>query len=829
MSDTYDFKRIEAKWQRVWEDRKAFHVAEDPAKAKFYCLEMYPYPSGRIHMGHVRNYSIGDVVARFKTMRGLGVLHPFGWDALGMPAENAAIKQGVHPRDWTLGNIAHMRAQLKKMGFSYDWDREVNSCRPEYYKWNQWIFLRMFERGLAFRKESWVNWCPQCRTVLANEQVVAGGCWRCETAVTQKRMEQWFLKITDYADELLSGHALLRKWPEHVIQMQKNWIGRSTGASVRFGVDGSSEAIEVFTTRVDTIYGATFLVVSPEHPVVPALIAGPREKELRQWVGKTVLEMRMKRDIGETEKAGVDTGRKARNPFTGELVPVWLANYVLMDYGTGAIMAVPAHDARDFQFAKDYGLPIRTVIVPPGEYDGFHAGEPAEVFEEHGVLVDSGPFTGLRSEEAMDRMGAYAEEKGFGRRSTIFRLRDWGISRQRYWGTPIPIIYCEKCGTVGVPDEDLPVEIPYDVEITGAEGSPLERLESFVRTTCPKCGGPARRETDTMDTFVDSSWYFFRYCSPREESLPFAREAARYWLPVDLYIGGVEHAILHLIYARFFTKVLRDLGLTDIDEPFPHYLAQGMVTKDGAAMSKSRGNIVDPDEILESYGADALRVFVLFASPPDKEFAWAEEGLEGCFRFLTRIWHLVHENLDLFKDAARLETAGAETGEAAARVVKKTHQTIRKVGEDIEVRFHLNTAVSSLMEFLNLVKKEKDGLRETPGGRSALRDALQALIALLGPFAPHIAEELWEKTGHAELLTLSPWPVHDEGLAREETLTIVVQVNGKLRDKFEAETDLAEAEMEARALSLPKVRAALDGRTPRKVVCVKNKLVNIVG
>jgi leucyl-tRNA synthetase len=829
MNDMYDFKRIEEKWQRVWEDRKAFHVTEDSAKAKFYCLEMYPYPSGRIHMGHVRNYSIGDVVARFKTMRGLGVLHPIGWDALGMPAENAAIKQGIHPRDWTLGNIDHMRAQLKRMGFSYDWDREVNSCRPEYYKWNQWIFLRMFERGLAFRKESWVNWCPQCRTVLANEQVVAGGCWRCETEVTQKRMEQWFLKITDYAEELLSGHALLRKWPEHVLQMQKNWIGRSTGANVLFGLDGSSEAIEVFTTRVDTIYGATFLVVSPEHPLVPELIAGAKEKELKPWVAKTVLEMRMKRDIGETEKAGIDTGRKARNPFTGELVPIWLANYVLMDYGTGAIMAVPAHDARDFEFAKDYGLPIRTVIVPPGEETKPHAGEPSKVFEEEGVLVNSGPFSGLESGEAMDRMGAYAEEKGFGRRSTTFRLRDWGISRQRYWGTPIPIIYCEKCGVVGVPDKDLPVEIPYDVEITGAEGSPLERLASFVRTSCPKCGGPARRETDTMDTFVDSSWYFFRYCSPGETTLPFAREAARYWLPVDLYIGGVEHAILHLIYARFFTKVLRDFGLTDIDEPFPHYLAQGMVTKDGSAMSKSRGNIVDPDDILEQYGADALRVFILFASPPDKEFAWAEEGLEGCFRFLTRVWFLIHENLDLFEAGPGRDGAGGERSEAATRVTKKMHQTIRKVGEDIEVRFHLNTAVSSLMEFLNLIKKEKDGLRETPGGRAALRDALEALVALLSPFAPHIAEELWEKSGHAGLLTLSPWPAFDEGLAREDLVTIVVQVNGKLRDKFEAETDLAEAEMETRALSLPKVQATLGRRTPRKVICVKNKLVNIVG
>jgi len=854
MKDTYDFKAVEAKWQRTWEDRRAFHAAEDPSRAKFYCLEMYPYPSGRIHMGHVRNYSIGDVIARFMMMKGSNVLHPIGWDALGMPAENAAIKHGVHPREWTLGNVDHMRSQLKKMGFSYDWDREVNTCLPGYYKWNQWIFLKMFEKGLAFRKESWVNWCPECRTVLANEQVVAGGCWRCEAAVTQKRMEQWFLKITDYAEELLSGHELLTKWPEHVLQMQKNWIGRSTGAHVRFALEGSPRSIEVFTTRLDTIYGATFLVVSPEHPMVPELIAGPREAELRPWVEKTVAAMRLTRQIGETAKDGVDTGARALNPFTDELVPVWLANYVLMDYGTGAIMAVPAHDARDFEFARDYRLPIRTVIAPPGAAPSqARDSEPAEVFEDHGVLVDSGPFSGLTSEAAMEKMGLFAEEKGFGRRSVTYRLRDWGVSRQRYWGTPIPIIYCDKCGTVGVPYDDLPVEIPYDVEITGAEGSPLERLESFVRTACPECGGPARRETDTMDTFVDSSWYFFRYCSPREEKRPFAEAAAAYWLPVDLYIGGVEHAILHLIYSRFFTKVLRDFGLTAIDEPFPHYLAQGMVTKDGSAMSKSKGNIVDPDDILNEYGADALRVFILFASPPDREFAWAEEGLEGCHRFLMRVWTLANENLDLFGPppgasggagggVATGESAGSGSeigggtglppgegsGDAAARAARKTHQTIRKVGEDVGVRFHLNTAVSSLMELHNVLRKERDALRGSEEGRAVLRGALEALVMMLSPFAPHMAEELWERTGHRGLVMHAPWPSYDEELAREETATIVVQVNGKLRDKFEAEPDLPEAELERLALALPKIRALLGGKPPRKVVCVRNKLVNIV-
>ena len=822
MIETYDFAAIEAKWQKAWAERRAFAATEDPARPKFYCLEMYPYPSGRIHMGHVRNYSIGDVIARQKRMAGANVLHPIGWDALGMPAENAAIKRGTHPQTWTLGNVAHMRTQLQRLGISYDWDREVNTCLPEYYKWNQWIFLRMLERGLAFRKESWVNWCPQCRTVLANEQVVGGGCWRCETPVTQKKMEQWFLKITAYADELLSGHAALGKWPEHVLQMQKNWIGKSTGAHVRFGLEGTATDIEVFTTRIDTIYGATFLVVSAEHPVVAELIRGPREKELGAWVARTAAEMRKRRDVGETEKDGVDTGRKAVNPFTGERIPIWIANYVLMDYGTGAIMGVPAHDARDFEFAKAYGIPIRTVIAPPDKAGENHEAEPAEVYEGPGVLVNSGPFSGRPCDRAMDEMGKHAEDKGFGRRSTIFRLRDWGISRQRYWGTPIPVIYCDRCGIVGVPDKDLPVELPFDVEFTGEEGSPLERLESFVHATCPKCGGPARRETDTMDTFVDSSWYFFRYCSPRETSLPFRPEDAKKWLPVDLYIGGVEHAILHLIYSRFFTKVLRDLGMTDVAEPFPHYLAQGMVTKDGSAMSKSKGNIVDPDEIFERYGADAMRVFILFASPPDKEFAWAEEGLDGCYRFLVRVWTIVAENLDLFAGPA-----GAVDPSSA--LVRKAHQTVRKVTEDIGVRFHLNTAVSSIMELYNMTRRERDAMRQTPAGRAGLRLALETMIRLLSPFAPHLAEELWERTGHAGLLMLSAWPEFDPALAREEMATIVVQVNGKVRDRFEAEPGTPEAGLEAAALALPKVQAALGGRTPRKVIAIRDKLVNIVG
>ncbi len=824
MKESYNFEEIEKKWQRIWEEKKVFEVSEDPARPKFYCLEMYPYPSGRIHMGHVRNYSIGDVIARFKKMKGFNVLHPIGWDALGLPAENAAIKHGIHPKKWTLDNVDYMRSQLKKMGFSYCWSREVNSCLPEYYRWNQWIFLKMFEKGLAYRRMSWVNWCPQCRTVLANEQVIAGSCWRCDSPVTQKKMEQWFLKITAYAEELLSGHEKLSKWPEHVLQMQKNWIGKSLGALVNFEVPSLNKKIEVFTTRIDTIYGATFLVMSPEHPLASELIADHPDKEaIKSWIERTIAETRLKREARDEEKVGYDTGVKALNPFSGELIPVFLANYVLMDYGTGAIMAVPAHDQRDYEFAVKYGLNIRTVITPDSPEV---KPEPGRAFEDYGILVNSGPFSGLSSEEAMEKMAAYAEEKGFGARSVTYRLRDWGISRQRYWGTPIPIIYCSSCGLQPVPYDQLPVEIPYEAEFTGEEGSPLERVPSFVNTTCPKCGGPARRETDTMDTFVDSSWYFFRYCSPREEKIPFDQEKARYWMPVDLYIGGVEHAILHLIYSRFFTKYLRDLGLTEVDEPFPHYLAQGMVTKDGAAMSKSRGNVVDPDDMIKRYGADALRIFILFASPPEKEFAWSEEGLEGCFRFILRVWNLFEENKDLFTgdsgDEGQLDEASYN------RLLKKLHQTIKKVSEDIEVRFHLNTAISALMELVNVLRKEKDKLRPSQKGRKLLREALESLNLMLCPFAPHVAEELWEKTGHKELACESSWPAYDPELALEEMVTIVVQVNGKLRDKFEAPLDTEDELLKEKALSLPRIQEILAGRQPKKIVCVRNKLVSLV-
>jgi leucyl-tRNA synthetase len=823
--EEYDFERIEKKWQKVWADRRAFEVSEDPAKKRFYLLEMYPYPSGRIHMGHVRNYSIGDVIGRYKRMNGFNVLHPIGWDALGMPAENAAIKHGIHPQAWTLDNIAHMKTQLQRMGFAYDWSREVNTCLPEYYKWNQWIFLKLLERGLAYRKMSWVNWCPDCRTVLANEQAAGGACWRCSAGVEQRKMEHWFLKITAYAEELLSGHAELEKWPRHVLLMQKNWIGKSFGAYVDFPVPHLGRSLRVFTTRIDTIYGATFLVLSPEHPDTHALIAGEREEELHAWVSKTIAESRLRRDQGEAEKIGIDTGKQAINPFTGEKIPIWIANYVLMEYGTGAIMAVPAHDGRDHEFAAKYGLRIREVIKP---IEGNGSG-PAEsgLFEDLGTLVSSGSYTGLSSETAMETMAADAQAKGFGEKAITYRLRDWGISRQRYWGTPIPVIHCPKCGIVPVPTEDLPVRIPHNAEFTGESGSPLEKIVEFVNVACPKCGGPARRETDTMDTFVDSSWYFFRYCSPREEKLPFARGAADYWLPVDLYIGGVEHAILHLIYARFFTKILRDLGLTDIDEPFPHYLAQGMVTKDGSAMSKSKGNVVDPDAMIKRYGADALRLFILFAAPPESEFAWNEDGIEGGFRFLCRVRQTV-EDCRAALAGARPALGGTADLAAFGRLQKKMHQTIRKVGDDIGVRFHLNTAISSIMEFTNVLRKEKDALLGSIEGRGLLGRAIETLTLLLSPFTPHLAEELWERLGGQGLVFDAAWPIFNPALAQEEKAVIIVEINGKIRDKFEADLGMSEDEMKATALGLPRIQGLIAGKAVRKVVCIQNKIVNIV-
>lgn len=824
MKGDYNFKKIEEKWQEIWEKEEAFRASKDSQKTKYYCLEMYPYPSGRIHMGQVRNYAIGDVISRFMVMKDLNVLHPIGWDALGMPAENAAITQGIHPQKWTLDNISHMKGQLKRLGFSYDWSREVNTCLPEYYKWNQWIFLKMFDKSLAYRKKSRVNWCPQCQTVLANEQVIGEKCWRCDSLVKQKEMEQWFLKITDYAEEILSGHDLLEKWPEHVLLMQKNWIGKSTGAHITFPLFDSSQSIEVFTTRIDTIFGATFMALSPEHPLSQELIADSEQKEeYKAWIQRNIEALRLKTDDGEVEKEGIDTGKKAINPFTGKEIPVWIANFVLMEYGTGAIMAVPAHDQRDFEFARKYSLPIQEVIVPEGESP---QGKLEEAFEGYGVVVSSGTFSGKHCEKAMEEMAQHAKEKGFGRKSVLYRIRDWGISRQRYWGTPIPMIYCQKCGIVGVPYEDLPVVLPPEVKFSGEEGSPLENVESFVKVKCPKCKGEARRETDTMDTFFDSSWYYFRYTSAHEEKLPFDPESADYWLPVDLYIGGVEHAILHLIYARFFCKFFRDFGLTAIEEPFPRLLAQGMVVKDGAKMSKSKGNVVDPDDMIEKYGADSLRLFILFASPPEKEFIWTDEGVEGCFRFLNRLWAIVKDNLDVFSEEPN--SAEEKMTEEARKLRVKMHQTIKKVSEDIEKRYHLNTAISSLMEFYNQIKKDKDILKQSQKGRAVLKESLESLILLLSPFAPHLCEELWEKTGHKTFLFRTFWPSFDLKLASEGRVTVVVQVNGKLRDKFEAERDSAEEEIKEQALGLDRIKSIMGDKEPKKIIYVQNKLVNIV-
>jgi leucyl-tRNA synthetase len=827
MKEDYNFGRIEKKWQKSWEEKCAFAFREEPQKTKYYCLEMYPYPSGRIHMGQVRNYAIGDVIARFKMMKGLNVIHPIGWDALGMPAENAAITQGIHPQKWTLGNISHMKKQLKRLGFSYDWSREVNTCLPEYYKWNQWIFLKMLEKGLAYRKKSWINWCSSCQTVLANEQVIGEKCWRCDTNVTQKDMEQWFLRITDYAEELLSGHDALEKWPEHVLLMQKNWIGKSTGGHISFPIEDSSGSIDVFTTRVDTIFGATFMALSPEHPLVMELIAGSsQEDRSREWIEKSVAEQRMRKDPEEMEKQGVDTEKKAINPYTGEKIPIWVSNYVLMEYGSGAIMAVPAHDQRDFEFAQKYDLPIRVVIVPEKDTSPEAL---VEAYEGTGYVANSADYTGLPSTEASEKMIQYAEKKGFGQKRILYRLRDWGISRQRYWGTPIPVIYCPTCGIVGVPYDDLPVTLPPDVEFSGEEGSPLENAQSFVQVKCPKCGEEARRETDTMDTFFDSSWYYFRYCSPKEDKLPFDPQPADYWLPVDLYIGGVEHAILHLIYARFFCKFFRDHGLTNIDEPFPRLLAQGMVTKDGAKMSKSKGNVVDPDDMVKDYGADTVRLYILFASPPEKEFAWNEKGIEGCYRFLNRIWFFFQENKDLLFEGFSNEESDLSAGaDKSHRLRIKMHQTIRKVSEDIEKRYHLNTAISSIMELFNLIKAEKDGLTQSSTGKKLLKEAVEKMTLLLSPFAPHLCEELWEHLGYQTLVAQTPWPSYDPELAKEERVTIVVQINGKLRDKFEVERDEEEEKLKEIALGVDKIRHFLGDKKVRHLIIIKNKLINIV-
>ena len=815
---TYDFKAIEEKWQKVWEDECVFQPVDDSQKPKFYCLEMFPYPSGRIHMGHVRNYSIGDVVARQKKMRGYNVLHPMGWDALGMPAENAAIKHGLHPKEWTLKNIEFMKAQLKKLGFSYDWTREFATCMPEYYKWNQYIFIKMFEKGLAYKKKSEVNWCPDCKTVLANEQVIVGKCWRCDSSVQSKELDQWFLKITDYADELLESHNRLQKWPAKVLLMQKNWIGKSEGAELSFQVDGTDLNINVYTTRLDTIFGSTFFALSVRHPLARELIRDhPDRAGIETFIKEIEREGLEGREL--TEKKGVFTGKYAVNPFSGEKIPIWLANFVLIEYGTGAIMSVPAHDERDFEFARKYDIPVRRVIVKDKRETYPDCVE--EVFIDKGYLVNSGPYDGLSSDEAIEKMGGFLLEKQLGRLKTMFRIRDWGISRQRFWGTPIPIVYCEKCGMVPEPIENLPVELPDDVEFNFEGGSPLKQSESFYNCSCPRCGGSARRDTDTMDTFFDSSWYYFRYAAASDQE-PFTHDAARYWLPVDFYVGGETHAILHLIYSRFFTYVFRDLGWTDIPEPFPHLLTQGMVTLGGSAMSKSRGNVVDPDHLVEKYGADTVRLFILFAAPPEKNLEWNEQGVEGVNRFLHRIWNLFYRDPELFSLKSEYEIKGSD-GEALYR---RLQQTIKKVTDDIEKRFHLNTAIAAMMEFFNELSSSFEKLKDDNPG--LLKHCFEELLKLLSPFTPHFCDELWEMMGNQLILSSQAWPEADVSFATDSRVNIMIQINGKIRDKIEVSPDQDEDMLKEMALKSEKVRQYTSGKEVIKMIYVPNKMLSLV-
>jgi leucyl-tRNA synthetase len=817
----YSPKEVEQKWQAVWERDKTFRASEDKDKQKYYLLEMFPYPSGRIHMGHVRNYSIGDVIGRFKRMRGFNVMHPMGWDAFGMPAENAAIQNKSHPATWTYENIAYMRDQIKKMGFSYDWDRELATCDLDYYRWEQKLFLEMFAKGLAYKKTSFVNWCPKCETVLANEQVEDGGCWRCDTDVKQKELDQWFFRITDYAEELLENTYNLPGWPERVLVMQRNWIGKSFGCEIDFPLENGTDSIRVFTTRQDTVFGATFMSLAPEHPSALELATADRKDAVEAFIDKIRKTDRIKRTADDFEKEGVFTGSYCINPLTGTRMPIFLANFVLMDYGTGAVMAVPTHDQRDFEFAKKYDLELKVVIQPAGI-----TLDPTcmtEAYTEVGIMTNSGQFDGQQSNEAKSAIADFLQAQGHGAKTVNFRLRDWGISRQRYWGNPIPVIYCADCGVVPVPEKDLPVVLPKDVAFSGEGGSPLAQMQSFVSCSCPTCGKPARRETDTMDTFVQSSWYFLRYCCPDFKDGILDRDAVDYWMSVDQYIGGIEHAVLHLLYARFFTKVMRDLGHISADEPFVNLLTQGMVIKDGAKMSKSKGNVVDPNALISKYGADTARLFSLFAAPPEKDLDWNDQGVEGSFRFLGRIWKLVHDRLEVIKNAGPIVSGSLTAEERALR--RAVHKTIRKVTEDLEERFHFNTAIASVMELLNILQPAELSTSQFP---AVMKEALQSVVLLMAPFVPHITEELWQRLGNASPLTQSVWPGYDQEAVVDEELLVVVQVNGKLRSKITVAAGTSEEELKALALADEKIVAFIDGQTVRKVICVQGKLINIV-
>ena len=823
----YDPAAIEPKWQERWAADPSMYAAEPHSggKPKYYVLEMLPYPSGQLHMGHVRNYSIGDALARHMWMRGYNVLHPMGWDAFGLPAENAALKNNTPPREWTLANIAAMKRQMQRLGLGYDWATEVTTCLPDYYRWNQWFFLRMYEKGLAYRKKSKVNWCPECATVLANEQVIDGRCWRHEdTIVEQRDLVQWFFRITAYAQELLEGLDKLEGWPEKVRIMQRNWIGRSEGTDVEFGVENRSERIRVFTTRIDTIFGATSVQLAPEHALVTALAAD--DAGLREQVAKLLDEQKKAReagDIGEIEKHGIPTGRFAINPYCGELVPIWVANYVLSDYGTGAIMSVPGHDERDFEFAKKYAIPIRRVIAPADP----HADQSELPFiSEDGVLVNSGDFNGLSCHDAQSKLQEIAKSKGFGEATVTFRLKDWGVSRQRYWGTPIPIIHCEHDGIVPVPDDQLPVLLPERIEITQQGGSPLSKVSGFVNVTCPKCKGPAKRETDTMDTFVDSSWYFYRYTDANNSASPFAPQTAQYWFPIDQYIGGVEHAILHLIYSRFWTKVMRDLGLIKNDEPAQRLFTQGMVIKDGAKMSKSKGNVVSPDDMVARYGADATRMYALFAAPPDRDLDWQEDGVAGVSRFLGRVWRIVMR----YAPAAR---AGAQSKAdnpqgLALKLLRKLHQTTAKITQDFEGRWHFNTCVAAIMELVNDIQAADAQLAAGEVPAPVMHELLQTLVLLLAPFAPFLAAELWDELGGEGAVLRQPWPKSDPGLVKEDEIEIPVQINGKLVSLIRVPAGSDAKAIEAAALAEEKVKSRTAGKTVAKVIVVPGRAVNLV-
>ena len=802
---SYDHNEIELKWFERWENATFYRAEENSTAPKFYVLEMLPYPSGALHIGHIRNYSIGDALARYKWMRGFNVLHPMGWDAFGLPAENAAILNKRHPRDWTRQNIANMKKTHRRFAFSYDWDREVSTCEPEYYRWNQWFFLKMLERGLAYRKKALVNWCPQCATVLANEQVVDGCCWRHEdTAVEQRALDQWFFRITAYADELLDGIKQLEGgWPDRVLTMQRNWIGRSEGTEVDF------EKIRVFTTRIDTIFGATCVILAPEHPVVAEIA-----DEAGRARAKAMVDARANKGPGDIEKEGFFTGAYTTNPYSGEKTPIWIGNFVLMGYGTGAIMAVPAHDERDFEFCTKYGIPIRPVIRP---VDGELPVNPTAAFTEDGIVENSGEWSGLTSAEARRRMTAKAEAEGFGKGAVTYRIKDWGVSRQRYWGTPIPVIHCEKCGVVPVPEADLPVTLPLNVEITGKGRSPLAEVPEFVNVKCPACGGPARRESDTMDTFVDSSWYFYRYIDPKNDKLPFDPVKAAYWFQIDQYIGGVEHAILHLIYSRFFSKVMRDLGLTSHNEPVKNLFTQGMVIRNGAKMSKSKGNVVAADEVIAKYGADTSRLFALFAAPPEKDVDWNDAGVEGQYRFLGRVYRFATRN------AERARTGDGPSTDADKVALRRLHQTIEKVTSDFETRWHFNTSIASIMELVNDLYAIEQGL-----SGAALKEILEKLTLMLAPFAPYLSQEIWDEMDGEGPVFRQSWPVFDPDLAKEDEAELPVQVNGKLRGRirvpFGADTDL----VEKRALADDKIQQFTRGKQVVKIIVIPDKLVNVV-